>query len=369
MSIDKELNVKVFYLSDETVKGSLDKQFGVVVKWDIPLLEGYKYEFLKNNSWKPSINNGFWGLINFSIFKVLRNAPKGVVILHGWSCVSMILAFFAVKMYGHKIGIRGESPINREFQKSNFSRFIRKALFIPMFKFCDFFFYIGSNNKDFYKHYSVPEEKLFFTPYCVDNKRFTKEYLSGIDNRTEIRKSMGYEEEDKVILYSGKLIDKKRPLDLFQAFKYLETDCRLIFMGDGHLRGALEQQIEQINFNDKVLITGFVNQSEIWKYYLSADVFVMCSDEDETWGLSTNEAMNFALPIVLYDSVGCSKNLVTENGYMVQKGDTKALAEAINNVLENEVVRQMMGQKSQQIISEYSYLKVIEGIKMATIQE
>src|SRR5258708_2838570 len=58
---DKEINLKVIYLSDETVEGYKDAQFGVNVKWDVPLLKDYQFIFLKNQSWNPSLKHGFCG--------------------------------------------------------------------------------------------------------------------------------------------------------------------------------------------------------------------------------------------------------------------------------------------------------------------
>ena len=54
---DPSFKVQVIYLTDETVNGYLDEQFGVDVTWDIPLLKGYEFVFLKNYSWKPSMKN------------------------------------------------------------------------------------------------------------------------------------------------------------------------------------------------------------------------------------------------------------------------------------------------------------------------
>ncbi len=364
MSKDVEFNMKVFFLSDETIKGNLDKQFGVLVKWDIPLLEGYNFEFLKNQSLKPSIYNGFLGLINFGIFSKLKNEPKGLVLLHGWSYLTMILSLIAAKLFGHQVGMRGEAPITREYNKSSFSRLIRKMVFKTLFKFIDKFYYIGENNKEFYKMYGVNDSKLFYTPYCVDNDRFQNLNQSHSKNLDNIKKLLGIQKNEKAILFSGKLIEKKRPLDLLSAFSMLENNnIKLFFMGDGNLRNSLEIEIKKRYLQNKVVITGFVNQSEIYKYYLAASIFVMCSDEDETWGLSTNEAMNFALPVVLYDSVGCSKNLIDGNGIIVPKGDTEKLSKSIFKILEDENNRIKMGIQSQKIISKYSYIQVIEGIK------
>jgi hypothetical protein len=56
---EKGVKTKAWYCSDESIRGGHDKQFGVDVKWDIPLLEGYEAHFFKNYSWKPSHANGF----------------------------------------------------------------------------------------------------------------------------------------------------------------------------------------------------------------------------------------------------------------------------------------------------------------------
>ena len=50
LSQSVEVNSEVFFFSDETINGGVDKQFGVKFVWDIPLLEGYRYTFIKNSS-------------------------------------------------------------------------------------------------------------------------------------------------------------------------------------------------------------------------------------------------------------------------------------------------------------------------------
>src|SRR5436190_20804728 len=72
-----------WYCSDENVKGHHDRQFGAEVAWDIPLLDGYPYRFFKNRSWKPSLYNGFFGLINPGVIGALYKEPSSVVVVHG----------------------------------------------------------------------------------------------------------------------------------------------------------------------------------------------------------------------------------------------------------------------------------------------
>jgi glycosyltransferase involved in cell wall biosynthesis len=90
----------------------------------------------------------------------------------------------------------------------------------------------------------------------------------------------------------------------------------------------------------------------------------MCSDAAETWGWSTNEAMNFGLPIIVYDTVGCCPNLVNneENGYRVGQFDIPKLAEGMKILASDAQKHREFGQKSQTVISNYSYAGIIKGL-------
>ncbi|MBC7508710.1 MAG: glycosyltransferase family 1 protein, partial [Ferruginibacter sp.] len=58
------VSTAAWYCPDLSIKGGIDKEFGVKVKWDIPLLDGYQYRFFRNFSLNPSHENGFFGLFN-----------------------------------------------------------------------------------------------------------------------------------------------------------------------------------------------------------------------------------------------------------------------------------------------------------------
>jgi glycosyltransferase involved in cell wall biosynthesis len=80
---------------------------------------------------------------------------------------------------------------------------------------------------------------------------------------------------------------------------------------------------------------GFVNQSELPAVYASADLLVLPSDGQETWGLVVNEAMACGIPAVVSDAVGCGPDLIDpgRTGATFPFGDTAALTSAIRNVL------------------------------------
>src|ERR1700716_2135689 len=94
----KEFDLHVYYFSDASVKGHIDKGFGQKVKWDIPLLDGYNYTFLKNISPRRSVSNKVFDLINPSVIKYLIKAPSRIVLVNGWTYFSTLLVIFIGKI-------------------------------------------------------------------------------------------------------------------------------------------------------------------------------------------------------------------------------------------------------------------------------
>jgi glycosyltransferase involved in cell wall biosynthesis len=345
-----------WYCSDENVKGHFDRQFGSNVAWDIPLLEGYEYRFFKNHSFKPSLYNGFFGLVNFGMLTAMIRQPRSIFVVHGWNYASLILVILFARVAGHILCIRGESPLNQEMLKSGLNRFF-KTLILEyfLFRFAHFFFFIGAQNKNFYKYYGARDSELLFTPYAVDNFRFQAAADMWKPRRMELRDELGIPRDAKVILYTAKFIPKKRPLDLIQAFEKMEIPGKyLIMVGDGVLKDELDRYAD-VKGMKNVLFPGFINQTEIVKYYALADVFVLCSDVGETWGLSVNEALNANLPVVVSDIAGCAYDLVrpSKTGFISRVGDVSDLAGKIVDSL--QIVDRT---PCRQVIGEYSYERI-----------
>jgi len=358
MAKDDSFNLTVLYCDDYGTRNhNVHPEVGEIAGWDIPMLEGYSYKFLKNNSWKPSIFSGFFGLMNLEIFRALKNERGSFLIIHGWAFATNFLAVAAGKLSGLKLCLRAENPLNQELLKPKLILFLRKIFFRYFwFRLFDYFFYIGSQNKKLYEYYGVKNEKLVFTPYAVDNNRFSAEYEKNKNKKTEIRKQLGLPVDKKIILFSGKYVSKKQPMDLLQAYRLLNNDkTALVFLGDGELRNEMEQYIGEHNLK-YVYLTGFKNQSEVGKYFSAADIFVLPSGAGETWGLVVNEAMNFGLPVIVSNLVGCCSDLVAEdiNGYSFKCGDILELKNKINRLVNNEKIYEL-GINSNKLIKNYSY--------------
>jgi glycosyltransferase involved in cell wall biosynthesis len=372
LAADEDFDFEVFYCLKTDEKKIKDTEFGVAIAWDIPLLKGYKYTFLKNYALKESLDS-FTGLINFGVIKTLFKAKKNSIIwIHGWNYATLIMALIFGKLLGHRIFFRGDNTAVIENKKPN--TFIKrlKTFWLSqfIFKLTDAFLAVGNQNIDYYKLLNVPEHKVVFAPHCVDNQRFIN--FKNQNNAATIRQKLGIPPHKKVIICAGKYIDKKRPLDLLNALILLPNykDIFIVFVGEGHLRYEMEQFITTHHLQENVLLTGFINQQLMPHYYLAADLYVMCSGMYETWGLSTNEAMCFGLPVILSDMVGSAYDLINGNGFMYKSGNINALAQHIDTIFSlSKPDFQKMQQRSMDIISQYQYENIIKGLKIAATKQ
>jgi glycosyltransferase involved in cell wall biosynthesis len=364
----EEFDLHVYYFSDASIKGNLDKGFNQNVKWDIPLLEGYSYTFLKNISGRKSMSNRFWDVVNPSVIQVLYKNKNDIVIVNGWSYFSNLLTIVVAKILRKKVWLRAENPLNQELLKSPKMLFIKKiVLRYFLFLFIDKFLYIGHESKEFFKFYGAKDSRLLFTPYAVDNDLFIKIKKENISNIPFIKRELGLPAQKKIILFTGKYIEKKRPLDLIKAFHLLnDSSAVLVMVGEGDLRHEMEAYIAGHHI-ENILLTGFINQSVIVKYYAVSDMFVMCSGVGETWGLSVNEAMCFSLPVVVSATCGCATELVQRgvNGFTFQEGDITMLSAYLKELLNDEMLSKKFGRASLKIVEKYSNKSIIKNMKVA----
>ena len=218
---------------------------------------------------------------------------------------------------------------------------------------------------------TLAAQRLHFAPYSVDNRFFSRqaELLQG--QRLQLRRRFGIIGEGPCILFAGKLIAKKQPQALLQAFQAVRAKyaCTLLFAGEGELRPVLEAQVRDGKIPD-VHFAGFLNQTEIGAAYACADIFVLPSLYAETWGLVVNEAMNFALPVVVSDAVGCADDLVRqrENGFVVSASRfVTEGADAIAALVADAELRRAYGARSREMIAEWDVTRTADGIVAAAL--
>ena len=172
-----------------------------------------------------------------------------------------------------------------------------------------------------------------------------------------IRRELGINKNDYVVLFAARFTKRKRPEDLLAAIKEINNnDISVLFVGDGVERDRIEEYSKKNNI--KAVFTGYKNQLHISKYYSIADLCVIISDYDPS-PKAMNEAMNFSLPIIATDVIGTSGDLVVdgENGYVISVGDVKSLSEKISYLSMNRDVSKKFGERSCEIIKDWTFEK------------
>jgi glycosyltransferase involved in cell wall biosynthesis len=363
--IAQELDIEltVYFRSDISTKEYQDHEFGVKVLWDLDLLSGYKHIFLPKLFTNKSI--GFFSPINFGVLKFLQDAEINILWIHGWGSWTNIYAIFCAKFLKIPVLIRGESSLL--IQKNLWIKQKIKDYFLKfLFKHIKIFLAIGSANKEFYLHYGVKQENIFNMPYAVDNHRIQQERPTSCN---DLRDKLKIDSNRDVLLYVGKLTQRKRVLDLMWAYINLiheRLESRLpylLIVGDGECMEELRQLQLQHNL-EGVRIVGFKNQTELPTYFHIADVFIMPSIA-EPWGLVLNEAMCCQCAILASDEVVAAKDLVQNgvNGFIFKAGNVADLTYYLSKILSDSELISAMGLNSAKLISKWSYREDIQAIK------
>jgi glycosyltransferase involved in cell wall biosynthesis len=359
LALQPHLDVKVFYTLGETYSTLKDKGFGKNIIWDIPLLDGYTYEFLSNTSIKPGTSH-YKGIVNPTIIKSIETFRPNAILVFGWSFVShlKVLRYFKNKV---PIYFRGDSTLLDE--QKNIKVLLRRFSLKWVYRYIDKAFYVGTNNRQYFLQHGVKEQNLVFAPHAIDNERFGDEKAI-VGERELLRSILGIPAQNTVFLFSGKFEKKKSPLLLIKAFKELKLErTNLLLVGNGHLENLLSAEAEG---EGNIHFLPFQNQTKMPIIYRSAEAFVLPSGgPGETWGLSVNEAMACGLPVLVSNKVGCALDLVKEgiNGFIFEAGNQGSLKDKLAlYAAKNKNELQKMGIASRCIIKEWSFEKTCAAL-------
>lgn len=332
--------------------------FGIAFEWDIPLLEGYRWQQVPEVRGKGGLRGFFAARIAHPL-RLLRRLDPEVVLLTGWHVWPLVQMLMAARWAGIPVIMRGESNALR--QRPWVARMLHKALLGG----CAAFLPIGRANQEFYSRYGIGNEKLFHAPYFVDNARFAGSAADALPRRDELRAGWSIPADAVCYCYAGKLEPKKRILDLLEALRIAaarSAHLHLLMVGSGELMGEAKAAVAQYKL--PVTFAGFLNQSQIAQAYVAADCLVLASDYGETWGLVVNEAMACGRPAIVSDRVGCAMDLITPGvtGEVFPFGDTAALANKLAELAADPQHLRAMGEQARsQVTQHYGVQQSVDG--------
>lgn len=188
---------------------------------------------------------------------------------------------------------------------------------------------------------------------AIDIERFSR-HLSDKQKR-EVRKKLGLSEEDFVILYVGRIMDIKGVLELMQAVISLKDEhIKLLIMGSTNFGkwafSSYEKKVKKLSEQNKnrIIFTGYVDNSEVYKYASVADVQCVPTLAEEAAGLVLMEAMAEGLPTIVTNSGGMIEYINEDTTLVVERENiVENLRKEIFYMKEHPEVRRKMSEKAK----------------------
>ena len=306
--------------------------FGVPFTWDSSVTDGYRFRIVSDSHQGTNVSSrSFWGAHARGIGRALDESSPDVVFLPGWHSATYLRVLYFCRRRGIPVLVRGDTHLGN--RPPGWKGHLWDAKMRVLLRAFDGYLAVGTRVQGYLKRFGVPESQIFSCAHCVDNDFFFERVApyQNAERLTELRRSFGLRDDDFVILFVGKLEEKKRPADVLDAAARLRG-ASVLMAGAGELSGHLHAQAERLNV--RMVCPGFLNQSQLGQAYAVADCLVLPSDWGETWGLVVNEAMATGLPCIVSDRVGCAPDLVKsgETGEIFRMGDTDALVSALERI-------------------------------------
>ena len=357
------IDLHVFYMHQESKNEREKGDFGVAHEWDINLLDGYDYSFLNNVSNSPSVNH-FRGCDTPEIYKIIKDGDFTAVLVTGWYVKAFWQAIMACKVYRIPVLVRGDSTLSND--NSFIKKIIKRMIYPIILNLFDIVLTVGDNNRKYLEYYGVRKKKIVFTPHFIDQKFFVQESLKY--KNKDLKSELGISASATTLLFVGKFMELKRPIDILKAMERLfkdQIEVEAIFVGSGKLETEMKEYCQR-HSNLKVHFVGFKNQSELPKYYNLADILILPSSS-ETWGLVVNEAFAMLTPAIVSDKVGCLPDLIDIGltGEVFKCGDTLDLAAKIKSFVLNtdlDNIQTHIQNKNKMYSMEYATENLIKAI-------
>lgn len=204
--------------------------------------------------------------------------------------------------------------------------------------------------------------------FFIANSNFTRNQLlkMGIEKSRIFINHFGVElkEESKNIkdnifriLYLGRLVDFKGPLETIKAFEKaceMGLEGELIMAGGGELEEKCREEVKNSKYKTNIKMIGWVDKEKAEDLYNKCDIFTAHNKIDsftnqvEAFGVTIIEAMSYGLPVVTGRSGGVSDSVVHERtGYLIEPGDIDSHADILLNLYKSKELRARLGKNSK----------------------
>jgi glycosyltransferase involved in cell wall biosynthesis len=352
-----EVISRVFY-TWRTAGEIHDPGFGRTVSWDIPLSEGYEWEYAPPS--RAVQQRTYRNMDSPSLLPRIKAFRPDAVLVIGWNYRSH---FRVMRQIHGRIPIlfRGDStlldkrPLAREWLRTKLLRWV--------FKHIDVALSVGTNNTNYFLHHGLRQDAIVLAPHAIDNDRFAEPDAEYRANSDQIRAELKVRTDKTIVLFVGKLIAEKATdilVDGYHSIAERRKDIKLLLVGSGPLENQLQQTLCE---KTPIQLMPFQNQTRMPVIYRTGDITILPS-RSETWGLCLNESMASGRAVIASDRCGATIDLVreSETGY-----SCKATVEDVARILLNLPDRMTllrMGKTCQSFIQSWSFDNIADMLSL-----
>ncbi|MFB6291744.1 MAG: glycosyltransferase [Candidatus Bipolaricaulia bacterium] len=203
--------------------------------------------------------------------------------------------------------------------------------------------------------------------------------LESYERRNEsvrtLREQFGIKENEKILLYVGRVGSEKNVGFLLDAFKEIArkfSRVHFVIVGGGRGLGKILSRVSKMDASRKIHFTGYVEQEDILaQYYREADVFLFAS-LTETQGLVIAEALAAKTPVVALDAPGVRDVIKSDKGGFLVPEDVEAFSEKVLDLLKDSGLLSQKSEEAKKVARKFSaetmtrklfesYLEVLGG--------
>lgn len=182
--------------------------------------------------------------------------------------------------------------------------------------------------------------------------------------KANFRKQHGIADDERVLLYVGRLSREKNLDVLIEAFEQIvksRKKVKLVFVGDFDYREALEANAARRNLSDNVVFVGKLDRQKLGLAYESADIFLFPSTTD-TQGLVVHEAAGAGLPLILCDPEVSEVFIEDQTGLLAQS-NAYDIAEKVEKLLKDETLRKKLGSSAKKQASQFTEIGQMQKLE------
>ena len=301
--------------------------------------------------------------LSFKAKKIITEFDPDIIHLHHPFLVSI-----PATLYGEELGIPKILTLHTQYEQYAYyaapippvitREVIKKIIFNLSYKI-DCLTTPSASMKKLAEIYGI-KNRIEVIPNALDLKLFRQK------NETkggEIKKRYHLKEEDKIILYVGRVAPEKNIDTLIKALEIVKRrgikEAKLLIVGEGPAMEELKELVKSLQMEKEVIFAGAVNYEEIRDYYQIAYLFAIASTA-ETFGMVIVEALASGIPVLAVKSPG-AVDILTEgvDGLLVDNRVEK-FAEALEKIIRDPGLRVKLSQQALKTSENYDLNNISE---------